>query len=114
MTRFEAKIKLFDFDRELRRNLLAEEQEQAVDPHYLQTKQINITPTMRAMALDWMMEVSAEFGLKRETFALATSYVDCFLSRGDVIEKRELQLLGASSIFVAVKAEVQASKSKKY
>jgi len=35
---------------------------------------------MRAILLDWMMEVCAEFNLKRETFHLAVIYVDRYLS----------------------------------
>lgn len=34
---------------------------------------------MRAILLDWMMEVCAEFGLKRETFNLALNYTDRYL-----------------------------------
>jgi len=34
---------------------------------------------MRTILLDWMMEVCAEFGLKRETFNLSLNYTDRYL-----------------------------------
>lgn len=34
---------------------------------------------MRAILIDWMMEVSSEFTLKRETFHLSVRYVDFYL-----------------------------------
>lgn len=56
------------------------------------------------MLVDWMMEVCDEFALVRETFHLAVTYVDLFLSRSKCpIEK--LQLLGASSLLIACKVE---------
>jgi len=36
---------------------------------------------MRLLLLDWMMEVCEEFGLKRETYHLAASFNDLYLSR---------------------------------
>lgn len=44
---------------------------------------------MRAILIDWMMEVSSEFHLKRETFYLSTYYVDRYLSR-EVVSKNNL------------------------
>lgn len=45
---------------------------------------------MRAILIDWMMEVSMEFTLKRETFHYALNYVDRYLSTEANIEKWEL------------------------
>jgi hypothetical protein len=35
---------------------------------------------MRAILLDWMMEVCEEFMLKRDTYYMATYFVDSYLS----------------------------------
>ena len=60
---------------------------------------------MRAILLDWMMEVSSEFLMKRETYHLAVMYVDKYLSKLTIL-KQELQLLGVTSMFIASKMEV--------
>ena len=36
---------------------------------------------MRAILIDWMMEVSNEFMLKKETLYLAINYTDRYLSK---------------------------------
>lgn len=59
---------------------------------------------MRLMLLDWMMEVSDEFGLSRETFHLSITYVDLYLTRMRC-KIEELQLLGAASLLLACKVE---------
>jgi len=42
---------------------------------------------MRALLLDWMIEVSSEFDLRRETFYLAYNYLDRYLDTVLNIEK---------------------------
>lgn len=49
------------------------------EPTYLSRHPV-LTPVVRAILLDWMMEVCQEFLLKRETFYLAQNYVDRYLS----------------------------------
>lgn len=65
--------------------------EYAPDPYYLESKQPSLDKKMRAVLMDWMMEVlinfskfwkvSMEFNLKRETYTLSIGYVDRYLSR---------------------------------
>ena len=45
---------------------------------------------MRAILVDWMMEVCSEFHLKRETFHLAVAYLDRHLSRSETVPKLKL------------------------
>lgn len=59
---------------------------------------------MRLLLVDWMMEVCDEFGLKRETFHLATYYVDLYLTKV-YCRVENLQLLGAASLLLACKVE---------
>lgn len=59
---------------------------------------------MRAMLVDWIMEVSDEFYLSRESFHLAINYIDLYLSRTQCTTDK-LQLLGAASLLLACKVE---------
>ncbi|XP_045511424.1 G2/mitotic-specific cyclin-B3 isoform X2 [Colias croceus] len=69
-----------------------------------------ITAWMRALLVDWMVEVQESFELNHETLYLAVKLVDLFLTRSsrtlperEHLSKEELQLLGASSLFIASK-----------
>jgi len=86
--------------------LIMREMEYAPDPHYFETKQTHITWIMRAILLDWMMEVCMEFTLKRETFHYAVNYVDRYLLAVPNIQKWELQLVGVTAMYLASKVEV--------
>jgi hypothetical protein len=74
-------------------------------PSYLYTSQPNITANMRAILLDWMMEVCAEFTLKRETFHMAVSHLDRFLAGVGPIQKNEFQLVGLVAMYISAKIE---------
>lgn len=86
-------------------SLLEKETEYACNPFSLQLRQPHISPLMRAILLDWMMEVCSEFTLKRETYYLSVSYVDRYLSACAEVKKAEFQLLGLTAMFLAAKAE---------
>ena len=77
----------------------------APDPAYFERCQPDISNMMRAILIDWMMEVCNEFTLKRETFYYAINYVDRFLSARVNVRKEELQLIGVTAMFVAAKME---------
>ncbi|XP_047514174.1 G2/mitotic-specific cyclin-B3 isoform X3 [Pieris napi] len=69
-----------------------------------------ITAWMRALLVDWMVEVQESFELNHETLYLAVKLVDLFLTRSsrklperEHLNKEELQLLGASALFIASK-----------
>ena len=85
--------------------LIQREKIYAPDPWYLKTKQPNVSWQMRAILADWMLEVSTEFTLKRETYHYALSYVDRFLSIFSNVQKQELQLVGVAALFIAAKCE---------
>ncbi|KAJ8729134.1 hypothetical protein PYW08_000715 [Mythimna loreyi] len=74
------------------------------------TRMKGITSWMRALLVDWMVEVQESFELNHETLYLAVKLVDLFLTRStktqpekDHLSKEELQLLGASALFIASK-----------
>ncbi|KAL4439130.1 hypothetical protein ABPG74_008905 [Tetrahymena malaccensis] len=84
--------------------LLSREQSYQPNPFYMKDqKQFN--PTMRAILLDWMMEVSEEFGLKRETYYIAVNLVDRMFSFKHNLQIKEFQLIGVTSLHIASKLE---------
>lgn len=72
-------------------------------PSYMK-KQQDITNSMRSILVDWLVEVSEEYKLHRETLFLAVNYIDRFLSQMSV-QRSKLQLVGAASMFLASKYE---------
>lgn len=71
--------------------------------HYMDN-QAEIQWSMRAVLMDWLIQVHARFQLLPETLFLAVNYVDRFLSC-KVVSLGKLQLVGATAIFVAAKYE---------
>ncbi|XP_033743540.1 G2/mitotic-specific cyclin-A-like [Pecten maximus] len=67
-------------------------------------KQQDITSSMRCILVDWLVEVSEEYNLHRETLFLAINYIDRFLSTM-AVQRGKLQLVGAASMFLASKYE---------
>lgn len=62
---------------------------------------------MRALLVDWMVEVQESFELNHETLYLAVKLVDLFLCR-EMTKKDELQLLGSAALFIASKFDVSS------
>ena len=67
-------------------------------------KQPDITSAMRAILVDWLVEVSDEFKLESQTLYMSVSLVDRFLMHMSVL-RGKLQLVGASSMYLASKFE---------
>jgi len=99
-----------DYDRMLEQDIIEGMQAKAatvyyIDPDFLSTMQRGLIQWhMRLMLFDWMMEVSDEFALSRETFHLSITYVDLYLTRRRC-QIEVLQLLGAASLLLACKVE---------
>ncbi|XP_077292152.1 cyclin-A1-like [Arctopsyche grandis] len=72
-------------------------------PDYMR-KQTDITHSMRAILIDWLVEVCEEYRLETETLYLAVSYIDRFLSYMAVV-RAKLQLVGTTAMFIASKYE---------
>ena len=66
------------------------------------SKQPQITRTMRAILVDWMVEVQESFELNHETLYLAVKLVDLYLTKVQ-ITRDILQLVGSTSLFIACK-----------
>jgi len=67
-------------------------------------KQPDITYPMRAILVDWLVEVGEEYKLQPETIYLAVNYIDRFLSYMSV-QRAKLQLVGTACMFIAAKYE---------
>ncbi|GFW47337.1 hypothetical protein TNCV_335081 [Trichonephila clavipes] len=65
-------------------------------------KQKEMTKSMRAILVDWMVEVQESFELNHETLYLAVKLVDIYLMH-NFVAKSKLQLIGATAVFVAAK-----------
>lgn len=66
--------------------------------------QPDITNTMRAILVDWLVEVCDEFNLLPETLYIAVAYTDRYLSSVSV-PRSKLQLVGVTSLYLASKFE---------
>ncbi|BFF94218.1 G1/S-specific cyclin-E [Drosophila madeirensis] len=64
-----------------------------------------LQPRMRAILLDWLIEVCEVYKLHRETFYLAVDYLDRYLFVAHKVLKTHLQLIGITCLFVAAKVE---------
>jgi len=72
-------------------------------PDYMET-QADINPRMRAILIDWLVEVHMKYKLKAETLFLSISILDRFLAKKRVSRKK-LQLVGVVSTLIAAKYE---------
>ncbi|XP_078432313.1 cyclin A2;4 isoform X2 [Wolffia australiana] len=85
-------------------NLRAAELLRRPDCDFMETRQRDITQGMRAILVDWLVEVSEEYKLVPDTLYLTVSIIDRFLS-DNFIERQKLQLLGITSMLIASKYE---------
>ena len=66
--------------------------------------QMDITPSMRSILVDWLVEVAENYHLQTETLYTAVHCVDRFLERKQ-INRHKLQLLGCACMHLASKIE---------
>jgi len=66
--------------------------------------QNQVTPYMRSILVDWIIDVCEEFGFALQTLFLAINYLDRYLSK-TAVKKKQLQLLGITCLFIASKFE---------
>ena len=72
--------------------------------HDYMDSQPEINARMRSILIDWLTEVHSKFELMPETLYLTINIVDRYLSR-TFVSRRELQLVGISSMLIACKYE---------
>ena len=88
---------------EIYTNLLLDEKNSnlKIDKDYMK-KQNEINAQMRAILVDWIIEVHDIFRFKRKTLFQTIFIIDLFLSK-KIIQKYRFQLLGVASLLIACK-----------
>lgn len=85
-------------------SLREKEVAERVPANYMAGLQHSITPRMRNILADWMIEVINRFEMCNETTFLAINILDKYLARVEV-QQRDLQLIGVAAILTASKIE---------
>ncbi|CAL4892333.1 unnamed protein product [Urochloa decumbens] len=71
---------------------------------FMETIQKDLSPSMRAILIDWLVEVAEEYRLVPDTLYLTVNYIDRYLS-GNKTSRQRLQLLGVACMLIAAKRE---------
>jgi len=66
--------------------------------------QTDLTPKMRTILMDWLIEVHMKYRLRSETLHLCVNLIDRILAKMPIARKR-LQLIGVCAMFIAAKFE---------
>ncbi|OCF45909.1 G2/mitotic-specific cyclin 1/2 [Kwoniella heveanensis CBS 569] len=85
-------------------NYMLSIEDQTMPKHDYMDAQAELQWKMRAILMDWLIEVHAKFRLLPETLFIATNLVDRFLSKR-VISLVKFQLVGLTALFIAAKYE---------
>jgi hypothetical protein len=88
---------------EMYENYRSKEAETCTDPTYMDDQQF-INERMRAILIDWLVDVHLKFKLVPETLYLTVNIIDRYLAKERVIRQR-LQLLGVTAFLIATKYE---------
>jgi cyclin B len=82
---------------------LREKEKDGVDPGYINNLE-DVNDKMRAILVDWLVEVHRMFKLLPETLFLAVNIIDRYLSLTQ-ISREKLQLVGVTAMLIASKYE---------
>ncbi|NWZ78700.1 CCNB2 protein, partial [Poecile atricapillus] len=82
--------------------LLSPQLQQSVRPHYLDGRMTN--GRMRAILVDWLVQVHLRFRLLQETLYMCVAIMDRFL-QSHPVPRKKLQLVGVTALLVASKYE---------
>lgn len=72
---------------------------------YISRSQPDLSERMRAVLVDWLVDVHWKFKLSSETLFLCVSLLDRFLARQPHVPRSQLQLIGATCLLLAAKYE---------
>jgi cyclin B len=64
-----------------------------------------VTRNMRAILIDWLIQVQMKFRLLQETMFMTVSIIDRFM-QNSCVPKKMLQLVGVTAMFIASKYEM--------
>lgn len=91
----------FEYVEDIYATLLQEELHNRVRFGYMKD-QVDINEQMRAILVDWLIDVHAKFLLGQETLFLAINLIDRFLCKCR-INRSKLQLVGVTALMIACK-----------
>ncbi|XP_043689779.1 cyclin-A1-4-like [Telopea speciosissima] len=86
------------------KHLRASETKKRPSTNFMEEVQRDINASMRAIMIDWLVEVAEEYRLVPDTLYLTVNYIDRYLS-GNVMNRQRLQLLGVACMMIAAKYE---------
>ncbi|KAJ1397069.1 Cyclin-like [Sesbania bispinosa] len=86
------------------KHLRASEAKKMPSPDFMERFQKDINVSMRAILIDWLVEVAEEYRLVPDTLYLTVNYIDRYLS-GNAMNRQKLQLLGVACMMIASKYE---------
>ncbi|GMH00940.1 hypothetical protein Nepgr_002779 [Nepenthes gracilis] len=85
-------------------HLRASEIKKRPSTDFMEKIQKDINASMRAILIDWLVEVAVEYRLVPDTLYLTVNYIDRYLS-GNPVNRKRLQLLGVVCMMIAAKYE---------
>ncbi|GMY06700.1 cyclin-A1-1-like [Fagus crenata] len=86
------------------KHLRASEAKKRPSTDFMEKVQKDINASMRAILIDWLVEVAEEYRLVPDTLYLTVNYIDRYLS-GNLMNRQRLQLLGVACMMIASKYE---------
>ncbi|KAJ8604708.1 hypothetical protein CTAYLR_006544 [Chrysophaeum taylorii] len=92
-----------DYVNDMYAHFREKEVETSVSPSYMGA-QTHINEKMRAILIDWLVEVHLKFKLVPETLYLTVNLIDRFLVT-TIVERSNLQLVGVAALLLASKYE---------
>ena len=79
------------------------EEKYLVNPDYM-SKQNDINSRMRAILIDWLIDVHLKYKLVPQTMYIAVNLIDRYLEKNET-NRAKLQLVGVTAMFIACKYE---------
>ena len=97
-------ILVSDYANDIYSYLYILEAEQPIVKDHLEG-QTEVFPKMRAILIDWINDIHAQFHLVAETFQLTVAIIDRYLQVVKDTKRSHLQLVGVTALFIAAKYE---------
>ncbi|XP_038606290.1 G2/mitotic-specific cyclin-B2 [Tachyglossus aculeatus] len=91
-----------DYVKEIYQYLRQLEVQQSIHPNFLDGKELN--GRMRAILVDWLVQVHSKFRLLQETLYMCVAIMDRFL-QAQPVSRKKLQLVGVTALLLASKYE---------
>ncbi|KAJ0408416.1 hypothetical protein ATCC90586_009191 [Pythium insidiosum] len=83
---------------------LETEKERMPSPSYM-ARQADVNSKMRAILIDWLVDVHCKYDLNPQTLHIAIHLIDRHLEKDLTVARQRLQLVGVTALFIASKYE---------